>query len=148
MSDTARCLRTELGGEGRRAAGDRGGKNGSQGVLCSRRSNQRERTQVRMEDEDATFKALPGRTHPGAEDARVGSGLVMGMVEGVLHRLGIDQPAEQQEAAGKPDREEFLESSIHRALNSYRCDGSPLSGLCQVVTLPPPSVGAPIWVFD
>lgn len=78
----------------------------------------------------------------------MGRSLVMRMVRRMVHRLDVDQPAEQQETTGKPDRDGSLESSIHRALNSCRCDGSPLSGLCQVVALPPPNVGAPIWVFD
>jgi hypothetical protein len=81
--------------------------------LKSRRISQRERAQVSLEDNGDAFEALACRAHPRAEDTRMGRSLVVRMVRGMFHRLDIDQPAEQQEATGEPDRDRLLDGSVH-----------------------------------
>ena len=76
--------------------------------MRKRNTGQGDRTDVSVEAERNPFEHLPGRAHPGAQCRRVGRSLVMRMVRGVGHRLGIHQPAEEEETDSQAD-----------------CDGSP-----------------------
>ena len=98
---------------GRRAAGGRCWKNGTGGYLRNRETGQCDWTEMRMESERNPFEHLAGCAHPGAQRARVGRSLVMGVVRGVGDCLRIDQPAEEQETDGQADRGGSLKGSVH-----------------------------------
>lgn len=72
-----------------------------------------------MKDNIDAFENLPGRAHPRAEHSRVGRGLMVGMMRGVLDRLGIDHTAEEQEADGQARCDESLEWSVHSHWSGY-----------------------------
>jgi len=69
-----------------------------------------------LEDKRDPFEDLAGRAHPRTESRRVGGSLVMRVVRGVRHRLGIHQPAEEQEADGQANRNGSLKGSVHATI--------------------------------
>jgi len=69
-----------------------------------------------LEDKRDPFEHLPRRAHPRTESRRVGRSLVMRVVRGVRHRLGIHQPAEEQEADGQADRNNSSHGPVHLKL--------------------------------
>jgi len=84
-----------------------------------RRIGQREGVEVRLDNSNFPFKTLPRRAHPGAEDARMGGGLVVRMVRRMLHGLDVHQAAEQQQADRGADGDRLLKDSTHRDIAGH-----------------------------
>ncbi len=77
-------------------------------------ANNCDRAAVGLNQNHDTIKHCPGITHPGAEHSAVGGRLMMGVVPGVLDRLGLGQPAKGQEAENKQDRENSQDAVAHQ----------------------------------
>ena len=90
-----------------------GWKNCTRRLVRKRNTGQGDRTGVSVEAERNPFEDLPCRAHPGAQCSRVGRGLVMGMVRCVGHRLGIHQPAEEEETDSQADCDGSPERMVH-----------------------------------
>src|SRR5437868_700752 len=86
---------------------------------------------MRVEAEGDPFKHLSRRTHPGAEGSRVCRSLVMRMVRGVGHRLGIHQPAEEQEADSQAHSDGSPKRFVH---HKHRANSSQMGADCQATT--------------
>ncbi len=76
---------------------------------------QEDRAEGRLDAKRHPFEPLSRRTHPSAENRRVGGGVVVGMVRRMRHRQRVHEPAEEQEADSQGDREGALQGSIHAA---------------------------------
>ena len=81
--------------------------------MRKRNTGQGDWTGVSVKAERNPFEDLPCCTDPGAQRSRVGRSLVMRMVRGVSHRLGIHQPAEEQEADSQADCEGSPKRIVH-----------------------------------
>ena len=92
-----------LDGERRRTAGEDRGAIGAGWFLDGGEREENQRLNRLLKDDFYTFEHLSGRAHPGAENGRVSGRLMMGVVDGVLDRLGVDHSAEEQKAEGQRD---------------------------------------------
>jgi hypothetical protein len=107
---------TKLDGGGRRTAGRGRVTDAAERLRKNRKTGERQRTKIGLEDYLDPFEHLAGRARPRAEGSRVGGSLVMRVVRGVRHRLGIHQPAEEQEADGQADRNNSSHGPVHLKL--------------------------------
>jgi len=81
--------------------------------VSKRNTGQGDQTGVSVEAERNPFEHLPCGAHPGSQCGRVGRSLVMRMVRGVGHRLGIHQPAEEEETDSQADCDGSPERMVH-----------------------------------
>ena len=93
---------------------------GADWFLKNNEGGKADRAVVRLEDDRDPFEHLPRRAHPRAQRARMGGGVMMGMVRSVGDRLRIDQPAEEQETDGQADRDGSLQGSVHGVSSTQR----------------------------
>jgi len=56
---------------------------------------------IGLNQDDSTVEHSPGITHPGTEHGAVHGCLMVGMVPGMLNRLGLCQPADGQDTDHK-----------------------------------------------
>jgi hypothetical protein len=67
----------------------------------------------RKNETSATELRSVGGAHPGTEQRAVGGCLMLGMVSGMLGRLGLRQTADGQHAQHQHNRDEFTDWGVH-----------------------------------
>ena len=80
------------------------------------------RTEFCLKRDHLTVENRPGGTHPGAEHGAMRGSLMMGMVPGMLDRLGLSQSADGKDTEHQEDRHVFEGSVAHQKTTD--CDSA------------------------
>ena len=72
-----------------------------------------DRIEFGLERDRCAIERSPCGTHPGTERGTVCGSLMMGMVSGVLDRLGLCQSTDGQDTEYQEDRAKFQFGAVH-----------------------------------
>lgn len=76
--------------------------------------------EIVLQDDGKGLERHIGRAHPGAENGGMGGGVVMGMMRRMRNGLGINEPAEEQEASCEAPDQSLADESAHIVLSAAR----------------------------